>query len=204
MIPRLNALGIIRFIAIGLLTMALGCSLDYGSALADDLSEGMPDTVVLGFEHTVVDNSFPRFRLEAERAESYQAQRMMKLQGVKFYEFVPGGTELSSEGRADSAILHTDTESAEFSGGVLIRSIRDGITVQSGYLEWDGEARMLKSRAETVTSINDDDGSSLAGSGFTADAARRSFSFRNRVDGTFVAPETSVAPEANMAPETQK
>ncbi len=170
--------------------MASGCSLDYGSAMADDLAEDMPDTVVIGFVHTVVDNSSPRFRLEAERAESYQTKRLMKLKSVTFTEFKPGSTVVASEGRADSAVLHTDTESAEFSGAVFIRSMHDGITVESGYLEWDGQARMLKSRAETVTSIRDDDGTSLAGSGFSADASTRSFSFQNRADGTFVAPET--------------
>jgi len=166
-----------------------GCSLDYGTAMADDLAEDVPDTIVFGFSHTVVENGSPRFRLEAERGESYQAQKKMKLTGVRFTEYIAGKREVATEGNADLAVFYTDTESAELSGSVRFHSSHDGITVESGYLEWDGEARVLKSRAETVTSLTDDDGTSLSGAGFSADAAHRSFSFDNRADGRFVTPE---------------
>lgn len=166
-----------------------GCSLDYGAALADDLAEDIPDTVVFDFSHTVVENGLPRFRLEADRGESFQAKKTMRLTGIRFTEYAAGGTGISARGRADLAVFHTDTESAELSGAVSFRAEGDGVTVESGYLRWDGEARVLSSRAETVTTLRDDDGTSLTGAGFGADAARRTFSFGNRADGRFVAPE---------------
>ncbi|MBU1079360.1 MAG: LPS export ABC transporter periplasmic protein LptC [Spirochaetes bacterium] len=175
--------------AVAAAAAAAGCSLDYGTELAEDLGDEIPDTVAIGFQHTVVEDGSPRFRLEADRGESYQAQKKMKLEGVRFVEYAPGGGEPSAEGSADSAVFHTDTESAEFSGAVLFRSVQDGVTVESGYLEWDGEARVLSSRAEIVTTLSDDDGTSLSGSGFGADAARRSFSFGNRAEGRFVTPK---------------
>jgi len=168
-----------------------GCSLDYGAALADDLAEDIPDTVVFDFAHTVVENGSPRFRLEADRGESFQAKKMMKLTGIRFTEYAADGGGISARGSADLAVFHTDTESAELSGAVSFRSESDGVTVESGYLQWDGEARVLTSRAETVTTLSDDDGTSLTGAGFGADAARRTFSFGNRADGRFVAPETA-------------
>ena len=70
-----------------------------------------------------------------------------------------------------------------------LRSSRDGVTVSSSYLKWDGEARTLESRADAVTTLQDDDGSRLSGSGFSVDAARRSFKFGDRTTGSFVAPE---------------
>jgi len=170
-----------------------GCSLDYGSALAEDLGDGIPDTVVFDFSHTVVERGLPRFRLEASRGESYQALKKMKLTDVRFTEYTASGretseVEVSTEGHADSAVFYTDTESAELSGSVRFYSAADGVTVESGYLKWDGEARILESRADTVTSLSDDDGTRLSGSGFTADAARKSFAFENRADGRYVAP----------------
>ncbi|PKL25903.1 MAG: LPS export ABC transporter periplasmic protein LptC [Spirochaetae bacterium HGW-Spirochaetae-3] len=165
-----------------------GCSLDYGAAMAEDLAADVPDTVVVGFSHTVIENGAPMFRLEAERGESFQAQKKMRLSDVRFIEYASGGLEVAAEGRADSAVFFTDTESAELSGSVRFRSARDGVSVESGYLEWDGKARLLRSRAEIVTTLSDDDGTSLSGSGFGVDAARRSFSFGNRADGRFVAP----------------
>jgi len=181
-------------LALAALLGAASCSLDYGAELAEDLSSDVPDTVVTGFVHTVVEGGSPRFRLEAERGEAFQAQRLMRLTGVRFTEYAPRGTgdradalSVSAEGWADSAVLYTDTESAKLSGAVRFYSSGDGVRVESGYLEWDGEARTLKSRADTVTTLIDDDGSRLMGSGFEADAARRSFAFRNRAEGRYVA-----------------
>lgn len=169
--------------------IAASCSLDYGAAMAENLADDVPDTVVLGFSHTVVENGSPRFRLEAERGESYQAQKKMKLTGVSFTEYEPGTRNVSAQGSADAAVFFTDTESAELSGSVRFHSSQDGVTVESGYLSWDGQARILQSRAETLTSLRDDDGSGLSGAGFSADANRRSFTFGNRADGRYAAPE---------------
>lgn len=169
----------------------VGCSLDYGVAMAEDLAEDTPDTVLLGFSHTVVENGLPRFRLEAERGESYQTLKKMKLTGVSFTEYEPGSKKISAQGSADSAIFYTDTESAELSGSVRFHAFQDGLTVESGYLEWDGQERLLRSRAETVTSLKDKDGSSLSGAGFSADANRRAFTFGNRADGHYAAPESA-------------
>ena len=113
--------------------------------------------------------------------------------GVRFREYGRDGVELLSEGGAEHASFHTDTESAELSGSVRFYYAPDGLTVESGYLEWDGEARRLSSRADTVTTLRDDDGSGLTGSGFAADAASRSFEFGNRADGRFVAVDDVVA-----------
>lgn len=166
--------------------VAAGCSLDYGTELAEEIGDGTPDAVVLGFEHTVVENGSPRFRISADRGESYRALEKMKLSGVKFVEYSPDGDgEVVSEGSADSAVLYTDTESAEMSGSVRLRSARDGVTVSSAYLKWDGEAKTLESRADAVTTLADDDGSSLSGSGFRVDARTRSFGFGRRVDGAY-------------------
>lgn len=168
------------------------CSLDYGDALAEELGE-VPDTVVYGFSHTVVEQGLPRFRLEADKGESYQQSKKMKLQGVRFEEYEPGGSAVATSGRADSAVFYTDTESAELSGSVSFRSAADGVTVRSGYLKWDGEARALSSRADTVTTLEDDEGSSLSGSGFGADAASRSFSFSLGIEGRYASSSPSAA-----------
>jgi LPS export ABC transporter protein LptC len=177
--------------AMALFTAAMaGCSLDYGTAMAEDLGDGVPDAVVYGFTHTVVEKGLPRFRIEAERGESYRELKKMKLTKVAFVEFAPDDSgSMASEGSADSAVFYTDTESAELSGSVRLKSTRDGVTINSSYLKWDGEARLLDSRADAVTTLQDDKGSRLSGSGFSVDAARRSFRFGNQATGLYAAPE---------------
>ena len=145
--------------ALSLVTLLLSaCSLDYGTPLSDDLGEGVPDTVVYGFSHTVVEDGSPRFRFEAERGESYQSLKVLKLRSVRFTEYATDGTgEVNADGESDAATFHTDTESAELSGSVRFHSSTDAVTVESGYLSWDAEARRLASRAETVTTLRDDE-----------------------------------------------
>ncbi|PKL07948.1 MAG: LPS export ABC transporter periplasmic protein LptC [Spirochaetae bacterium HGW-Spirochaetae-7] len=182
----LRALGLVALAAL----LASACSLDYGTPLSDDFGEDVPDTVVFGFSHTVVENGSPRFKLEADRGEAYQSLKLLKLTAVRFVEYKADGSgAVNADGKAESAVFHTDTESAELSGSVRFHSTGDAMTVESGYLSWDGEAKELASRAETVTTLRDDDGTWLSGSGFTADAKRRSFRFGNRADGRYVTPK---------------
>jgi LPS export ABC transporter protein LptC len=179
-----------------LLVSGAACSLDYGTKLADDLDTAIPDSVVYNFVHTVVENGVPRFRLSAERAESFQPSRIMKLTKIEFTEFERTAANSSTEraivaqGFADSAIFNTETESADLSGNVRVRSAKNGVTMESGFIRWDGQARILESRLETITTISDDDGSRVSGAGFKAFAATKSFTFTERTEGSYAPPGT--------------
>lgn len=166
-----------------------GCSLDYGAALSESLAADVPDMVIYDFAHTVVENGFPLFRLNAEKAELFTSLNKTRLSAVSFSQYASDGSgRLVTEGRADTAVFWTKTESADLYGAVSFRSEEEGLRVESGNIKWDGEARTLTSGNDTVTTLIDDDGSRLAGSGFSADGARRSFSFAQRVDGTIASP----------------
>ena len=180
-------------------SLVSACSLDYGTALGEDLDERIPDTVIFNFVHTIVENGSPRFRLSAERADAFRSTRTLKLVGVSFVEYervepgLDGSRSLSipvvvAEGRADSAVFNTETESADLTGNVRVRSARDGVAVSSAFIRWDGEARLLEGPSESVTTIQDDDGSRVSGAGFRADAARRSFEFSERSTGYYSLP----------------
>ncbi|HPE35552.1 MAG TPA: LPS export ABC transporter periplasmic protein LptC [Spirochaetales bacterium] len=166
------------------LVLAFSCSLDYGTGMVEELGQDTPDAVLVDFVHTVVEKGVPRFRLEAERGESFQEAGTIRLSNVSFVEFEAGSDAILTEGRADSAVYITATESAEMSGNVTFSRKPDSLDVESGYLRWDGEAKTLVGRADTRTTLSFE-GSSLSGSGFNADASRRTFSFTRRVDGTF-------------------
>lgn len=178
----------------------LGCSLDYGQALSEELAADVPDMVVYDFSHTIVQDGRPLFRLRADRAESYRNMKKTALAGVSFTEYSSDGAgRVVAEGRADSAVFWEETESAELYGAVRFSSARDGVRIETGNLVWDGQTRMLSSGTDTITTLSDDDGSRLSGSGFTADAARRRFSFTRRVDGSFrTGAGSSAAPGGNL------
>jgi LPS export ABC transporter protein LptC len=165
-------------LASGLALLLCSCSLDYGAALSEELGEGMPDSVLYGFKHTVVENGSPRYKLEADTAASYDDSGKIVLSGVEFREYGPDGT-LVAEGSSAGVTFYPDTESADLSGGVEFFRAKDELLVQSGFLRWDGEAKLLTSRDDVVTRVRDGENSAIQGAGFSADAARRSFSFAN-------------------------
>jgi len=174
------------FACLSALVLSLGlgsCSLDYGAALSDELGEGMPDSVLYGFKHTVVENGSPRYKLEADRATSYNKNEKIVFSGVAFREYGDDGA-LVAQGSSAGVTFYPDTESAELSGSVEFFRARDDLLVQSGFLRWDGEAKLLTSRNDVVTRVRDGDTSSIQGAGFSADAARRSFSFDNGAEGS--------------------
>ncbi len=160
-----------------------GCSLDYGAALSEELGEGMPDSVLYGLKHTVVENGSPRYTLEADTAASYNDNEKIEFSAVKFREYGDDG-ELVAEGSSAGVSYYPATESAALSGSVEFFRAKDELLVQSGFLRWDGDTKLLTSRADVVTRVRDGDGTSIQGAGFSADAARRSFSFENQAQGS--------------------
>ncbi len=167
--------------------LAASCSFNYGEALAEDLEDRTPDAVFVRFTHTIVQDNRPALVLEAERAELYDRRNLVRLKGVRFRELRDGKT--LAYGSAEEAVLNTETEDAEFTGAVHLRSERDGVTIRADYLSWKSEDRVLESREDRTTSIEKDDGSGLRGTGFRADARRKGVSFSGRVDGVLVRPE---------------
>jgi hypothetical protein len=105
------------------------------------------------------------------------------LSGVSFSEFDPDTGELLSQGRADEAVYHTDTKDAEFSGSVRLESRKQDAILEGEYLRWIDKDKRLEGRLDRTVTIGRADGSKVSGAGFEADARRRSFAFRESVEG---------------------
>jgi len=165
---------------------AASCSFNYGESLAEDLADKTPDAVFIQFSHTIVQDNEPVLRLEAEKAELFDRKNTVHLYGVTFTELRAG--RVLAGGSAEEAVLKTDTEDAEFFGAVNLRSEEEGITIQTGYLSWNAQDRILQSKTGQFTEIEKDDGSRIQGSGFRADARRKGISFTEQVEGVLVRP----------------
>jgi LPS export ABC transporter protein LptC len=176
------------------LAAALGAALAAACAASCSLgmTEGekeLPETpyaVFTGYSHTAVVRGACNFVLKADRAELYGTSKKAVLAGVSFAEYDPDTGELLSQGTAESAIYHTDTKDAEFSGSVRLESKRQDAVLEGEKLAWiDRDKRLVGGLDRTVT-IGRADGSRVGGAGFEADSRRRAFSFRGGVTGTIV------------------
>jgi LPS export ABC transporter protein LptC len=158
------------------------CSLaGYAQRPADE--EELPTLVFTDYDHTLVVRGKRNFELKAARAEVYETSKKTVLTGVTFTEYDPDSGELLSLGKADSAIYHTDTKDAEFSGSVRLESKKQDAILQGEYLRWVDKDKRLEGRLDRTVTISRADGSRVSGAGFEAQARSRSFSFRESVEG---------------------
>ena len=171
------------------------CSLDYEQAeITEELSDEIPETVLLDFTHTVVEDGRPVFIISAERAENYTERKQTVLSEVSFAEYDSDG-EAVTEGVADSAIFFTDTENAELRGNISFYSAAEEGRVEAEYLEWNREERELTSNPTDPVLLENESGSRIRGSGFRADFTLKQIEFSGKttssqsVRGTYVSEE---------------
>jgi LPS export ABC transporter protein LptC len=167
------------------------CSLNYEQArVAEQLAPEIPDTVMLGFTHTVVSEGRVWVRLSAQRAEGYDQSKKIVLTGVSFQEFDSQG-RLATEAVADRAVYHSDSENAEVAGHILIRALEEKASLTAESLSWVREGRRLSSGAGQRVRLAKEDGSFLEGRGFQADFSRRRLEFTQGASGGYVEAENA-------------
>lgn len=175
-----------RFVKLYSLLCAALClvSCSLGAAYEGKEPPEAPYAVFTDYVHTVVVRGAKNFELRAKKAELYETSKIAVLSGVSFAEYDPATGELVSSGSADSAVYHTDTKDAEFSGSVKVESKRQDASLAGERLVWKDKEKKLVGGLDRTVSIGRSDGSWVSGAGFEADVRRRSFSFRESVTGT--------------------
>lgn len=176
-----------------LLVCALSCSFDYEEAtVEEELSEEIPDTVMLKFSQTVVEEDGSMIRLEAERAEVYEKQEKMIALGISFQEFDENG-ELITEGKAEKAVYQTDTDNAEFSGSILFFLPQEESTLVTDAISWEDETKRLKTPPGVSVLLQREDGSYIEGQELVADLRNMIVEFGRSVSGRIVIAESETS-----------
>jgi LPS export ABC transporter protein LptC len=176
----------------GLLAVLLGsllaasCSVGSEAAPSDTgTGAGTPDTVAVRVVHRVSQNGRLALELRAARAETFNDAKKTILTDARFVEFDDkGGT--ATVGTAKTVIYHSDSENADISGGVRVRSEVEKGVVTAEALSWENKEKRLSAPADEVVTLRKDDGTSLAGTGFNGDFRARELVFTGPVNGTYV------------------
>ncbi len=180
----LTALGSLA--ALGALLTLAGCSLDYRAAeVEENAGEGIPDTIAIGLVHKIHRNGHLTLILEASRAETFNSQKKTVLTDAHFEELDSSGA-MATEGRAGRIVYHTDTENAEISGSVSVRSASDEASVSSSSFSWQNKEKRLTAPPTAPVVVRKDDGSFIRGTGFVGDFHTREITFSGPVEGTYV------------------
>lgn len=162
------------------------CSMDYREGtIAEDLSEDIPNSVLFDVTHTIVRGGNPVYIVHAKKAASYHSKNSTIMYNVLFQELNKEG-EIVTEGWVDHIVFHTDTENAELSENIEFYSSAEEAEIRADYLEWNNELRTLSGKPDGEVFLEDTAGSTVNGSGFTADFSKKRIDFSGTVEGTYV------------------
>ena len=173
------------------------CTFDYGESGSSE--KELPDLIMENVEYVRVRSRDPVARFQAEYAERYERQRVMKLQNLTFEQYGERGEEINTVGRAGNASIDIETGDIFMDKGVRVEVESEDIIIETYQLEWKDEQRTLSSGREDEVNVYRDNGTSFTGIGLRADARTRTWEFSGRVGGTYIhdEDESEDEPEVN-------
>jgi len=166
--------------------LAAACSFNYDTASQnDDEANLVMETV----EYTRIVNGNPEIRVTAREVRRYETKHVMEMDDFSFeqYNAAPAGARdhaVNARGRAEKAVMETDTNNFFMGGGVNIEVISESIIIETEDVSWRDAERTLK--APGTVYITRSDGTTLTGTGFSADLSVRSWEFESAVEGSIV------------------
>jgi LPS export ABC transporter protein LptC len=162
----------------------LACSFDYGELAQED--ENQPDIVMKDVEYVRMRDGYPVVRFSAEEAQRFEKKQAMELEQFKFEQFETRAETVSATGNAGLASIELDSGNIHMKGGVRIEVESEDLAIATAMLEWQDKERQLSTGEAERVDITRSDGTSFIGWGFSANARRRSWEFKNGVEGSYV------------------
>jgi len=185
-INKNSARGVVyRFIFLfSIALMSAGCTFDYGDAASSD--NNLPDLVMENVDYVRVRSADPIARFQAERAERYEKQGLMKLQNFYFEQYGERGREINASGRGGNAEAVIESGDISMTKGVRLEVESEDIILETENLDWKDEQRLLHTKPDDEVVVYKEDGTRFTGIGLTADARRRTFEFESYVTGKYI------------------
>nr|AGS52231.1 hypothetical protein [uncultured bacterium contig00056] len=162
----------------------VSCTFDYGEP--DGTESDQPNLIMENVEYVRVRSADPIARFQAERAERYEKQRLMKLQNFMFEQYGNRGSNINAVGKAGNAEVNIDSGDILMDRGVRIEVESEDIILETYQIEWKDESRTIYTRENSIVTIFQENGTSFSGIGLHADARKRTWGFLGNVNGTFV------------------
>ena len=179
------------------------CSFDYGPGEGEGDST-RPDLSMTGVEYVRVRDGSPMVRIQAEAVERYELKQSMSVHQFRFAQYPGDGSETGAVGAATAAVVDLESGDVELSGSVRIFVEGEDLSIETNALSWKDGSRMLLGTDDDPVLIKRKDGSVFSGTGFGADARRRTWEFAGGASGTYISDdeeETPAEPVAQAVPE---
>jgi LPS export ABC transporter protein LptC len=177
-------INIVLFSLLPFLFSFSSCSFDYGNQ--DGADKNQPDIIMENVEYVRVRSADPQARFQAERLERYEERGIIELRNFSFEQFGSSVEEVNAYGRAGSASVEIDSGDIRMDDGVRIDVDTEDLAIETKWLEWKDKERTLASGEKEEVSIYQESGTAFTGTGFYANARRRTWEFAGNVSGTYI------------------
>jgi len=171
-------------LTIFLFSLFISCTFDYGET--DPAESMLPDLVMINVDYVRVRSADPLARFQAERAERYERQNLMKLETFSFEQYGEKGEEVNVFGKAGRASINIRSGDISMSDEVWLEISSEDIILETFQLDWREEPHLLFTGDENTVNVYQSNGTSFTGIGLMVDARRREWEFSSNVSGIFV------------------
>ena len=162
--------------------LILSCNINYSKPEVNNENNEIPDTVLNNMKYTVVKNGTVVIEITSEKTLNYNETQKTVLTNIIFKQFDENGV-VKNSGKADYSIYEHSTENAKVSGGIELQSESQGTSLSTDSLYWNKYDRKIISNSDQKVRITRNDGSSVEGSGFSADFSTKTITFESKVSG---------------------
>ncbi len=188
----------------GLLLLSIliisGCSLRYNSSFQDEAN--VPEFIFTDATFTKYEDSTKKLSLSAETLEQYSEGNSMYAKGVSFKLLNKEG-EIETEGSCNLLAANSDAEKYTLFDDIKVKNIKEDFEVSADTLRWNGKSEQLTSSRNDMVSIKKGD-TYMIGSGFSASAVSKKFSFTGIISGEFTKDEDNNHSEAQETTLTEE
>jgi LPS export ABC transporter protein LptC len=160
------------------------CTFDYGDKDAED--DALPDLIMENVEYVRVRSADPFARIQADRFERYEKQKLAKLENVVFEQYGDRGEEINVYGKAGSAVVNIESGDIFMDKNVNLEVRTEDITLETYQLEWKDEFRSIFPGEKNETFLYRENGTRFTGIGLQANARLRSWEFLGSINGVYV------------------
>jgi len=166
------------------LVFLAGCTFDYGDM--EPAERDLPDLIMENVQYVRVRSADPIARFEAERAERYEKQGVMKLEKFSFEQYGDRGTTVNATGIGGSASANINSGDVFMNNGVRLEVESEDIIIETFQLDWKDEERILSSGENTEVTISQQNGTCFTGIGLIAKTRDRAWEFTGDSGGNYI------------------
>jgi LPS export ABC transporter protein LptC len=183
-----KASGISRVTLLLLASLTLLSSLAFGACTFEYQKDSaaaagnIPDFVLNNAVYTVERSGERAMIFRAETIEMYESDKVADLSAVTFHQRNEDEADASS-GSCGKVRIHTNSQDAVLSDGIVILSPSEGVQLEAEHLEWDNRRERLFSGPDQLVRIIYEDGTRVIGRGFSGDFSLNVFEFQEIVEG---------------------